>query len=72
MYLEGENLKRHRLLIILSFLLVPIIIGIYSVDLLGNFNFADKAFVIALLVYILFIFIQRSSSSVTFVLSLFF
>lgn len=65
-------MKRPKFLILLSFLLIPTVMGIYCFDLLGGFNFADKAFVIALAIYSIFIFIQHSTSKFTFVLSLFF
>lgn len=65
-------MKRHKFFIILSLLLIPVIIGTYCFDILGGFNFADKAFGIALAIYIIFIFIQQSSSKFTFVISLFF
>jgi len=63
---------RHKLVIIGSFLLIPVIAGIALLDLAGIFSFTDFPFLLALLLLFLFIFIQKSTSRVTFIVALYF
>jgi hypothetical protein len=56
--------------IYISFFLVPCIAGILLLDLAGVFNYGDIPFVLAFILYGLFVIIQRSSSNVTFRIAL--
>ena len=63
--------KRNKFAILFSFALIPIIFGILFVDLAGTFSYSDVPFVLAFVIYILFVIIQRSSSRGTFIMTLY-
>jgi hypothetical protein len=65
-------MQRNRWLIYLSLLIIPIIIGIYCLDIIGNYSFSDTPFAIALVLYLIFTFIQRPSCKYAFGMSLLF
>jgi hypothetical protein len=51
-------------------LLVPAIAGILFMDLAGAFNYTDFPFLIAFVIYAVFVFIQRVQSKATFSVAL--
>lgn len=56
---------RHRL-IFPSLVLIPVIAGVLFADIAVAFNYSDLPFLIAFVIYTVFILIQRSRSSLTF------
>ena len=65
-------MKYNRMFITLSMFIIPLIFGIVFIDLAGTFSYSDFAFGLALLLYAIFLFIQRSTSRATFLLAIFF
>lgn len=63
--------KRNKFTILFSLALVPLIFGILFADLAGTFSYSDLPFVLAFVIYILFVVIQRSSSRGTFIMTLY-
>jgi hypothetical protein len=65
-------MKRKNSLILLSLFLFPMIAGVVLFDLAGGFNFSDLPFLLAFLLYGIFVLFQRSGSKVAFGLALLF
>lgn len=63
--------KRNKFAILFSLALIPLIFGILFVDLAGTFSYSDLPFVFAFSVYMLFVFIQGSTSKATFIMTLY-
>jgi|SRR3989344_1570407 len=63
-------MKRSRISIVCSFFLIALLAGIIGLDLVGVFNNSDVPFLLSFIVYFMVILIQRSSSRLTFVISL--
>lgn len=61
----------HKAIIIFSFFLVPILFGIFFMDLGGIFNYSDLPFFIVFLLYFLFLFLQKGRSVISFSIVLF-
>jgi 2-polyprenyl-3-methyl-5-hydroxy-6-metoxy-1,4-benzoquinol methylase len=65
-------MKRNRWIMLISLFLVPLLFGVFITDLAGAFSFSDVPFAIALVLYILFIILQRSTSKTTFFITILF
>lgn len=65
-------MEKTKPFIFASLFLIPLIFGIIFVDVASTFGYSDVPFVLGFFVYLLFVFIQRSTSKQAFALSLFF
>lgn len=65
-------MKRTKGLIVFSFLLFSSIFGIIFIDLAGVFSFSDIPFFLSIILITFFFVIQRFSSKMPFLLSLYF
>lgn len=65
-------MKNGNRFILPSLFLVPIVAGIIFLDLGGAFNYTDAPFLIAFIIYIIFVMVQRLQSKPTFTVALLF
>lgn len=65
-------MKRSKWLIFVSFVIILSIFGIVFLDLADVFSFSDLPFLLILVLYCLFVLIQRCSSRSGFLISLYF
>jgi hypothetical protein len=64
-------MRKHKVGILFSIILLFVLFGIVCVDLAGTFSYSDIPFVIVFLLYWTFTRIQRSTSFTTFIFILF-
>ena len=65
-------MKNHKYLILFSYVLLLTIFGIVFLDFAGVFNYSDDPFFIAFFLYALFIFIQKGTSRLSFIITIYF
>jgi hypothetical protein len=65
-------MHRNKKLILFSLFLIPVAAAIVFLDLSGLFGYSDVPFALAFTIYFVFVLIQKTSSRISFFLSLLF